>query len=334
LELDRRIQNAMDALPVIRQYADSFIGICLEEMRIPYGSLPFDTAMGKIKESLHQTITSLVQIINLVGAWNIDINDIKAIMSGSGDAVIRTGISAGPGRARKIFDQMVKKINPSYQHFSGLSNLLIHFVWDQSQLSLDEMSDLSRQFLYFREVRLENLQLGIAEQPGLHERIMVTAIATGIPARDFEPVYRKFFEDDNSWLTPDQQGLKKSEPKPPGNGTKPEQEKAAQTKPKPKPEDDLADPSGTASKSVELLRPVVPSPPQDKLPPVETGKEESSPKTEMEKDPVPPVSNSRESQKKESSNVKPGVFPRIRTYLNGPFSWKDRFNRAIDQVMD
>ncbi len=97
-----RQKNAQWGLERLRRVADTVIVIPNDKLIELVPRLPLNTAFKVADEILMRSITGITEIITKPGLVNLDFNDLKTIMKGSGVAMIGMGRSEAMGENRAL----------------------------------------------------------------------------------------------------------------------------------------------------------------------------------------------------------------------------------------
>jgi len=96
-----RMQNALYGLDALRKYSDTVIVIPNDKLLEIAPKLPLDAAFKVADEILMRSIKGITEVITKPGLVNLDFNDLKTIMKGSGVAMIGIGEAEGDKKAEE-----------------------------------------------------------------------------------------------------------------------------------------------------------------------------------------------------------------------------------------
>lgn len=142
---------------------------------------PATEAFRMADEVLRQAIQSISDVITRSGNINMDLNDIKAIMAGAGDALMGVGEAEGPSRAVEAVRKAVASPLLENVSIEGARGIIVNFVGDRL-MTLSDMSEAMR-FIHGVASPEARIKMGQVEDPEMGKRLRVTVIATGFPAR-------------------------------------------------------------------------------------------------------------------------------------------------------
>ena len=102
-EGQRRARNAEVGIQALREYVDTILTIPNDRLfEVLDEGTTMETAFHKADEVLRQAVQSLSEVITKPGEINMDLADIRAIMTGAGEALMGMGRPRGPaGRSRR-----------------------------------------------------------------------------------------------------------------------------------------------------------------------------------------------------------------------------------------
>ena len=100
LNLERKDKVADDGIKALRDEVDSLITIPNQKLAEVFGDdIDFQDAFAHGNDVLLGAVRGISDIITNVGTINVDFQDVKAVMSEKGTAMMGTGIASGPSRA-------------------------------------------------------------------------------------------------------------------------------------------------------------------------------------------------------------------------------------------
>ena len=100
LNLERKEKLADEGIKALRDEVDSLITIPNQKLAEVFGDdIDFQDAFAHGNDVLLGAVRGISDIITNVGTINVDFQDVKAVMSEKGTAMMGTGIANGPSRA-------------------------------------------------------------------------------------------------------------------------------------------------------------------------------------------------------------------------------------------
>jgi len=178
LEGKKRMDQARDGLAQLRKYADSVIAIPNDRVlhSVPRNT-PVHEAFSVADDVLLQAVQGITDIITLPGQINVDFADVRAIMKGTGRAVMGIGMGEGPLRALTAAQRAVS--NPLLEDSSmqGARSIVVN-ITGGADLSLAETSEATGFITRVADPEA-NVIYGIVTNEALRNAVRVTVIATG-----------------------------------------------------------------------------------------------------------------------------------------------------------
>ncbi len=183
----KRQLQAERGLEALRDCVDTIITIPNERLlTIIDRATPLTDAFGTADDVLRQAIQGISDLILVPGLINLDFADVKTIMSGSGLAMMGTGVAEGEGRAIEAARRAISSPLLEGASVNGARGVIIN-VTGGPDLSLVEVSDAST---IVQEAADEdaNIIFGAVVDPVLMGKVKITVIATGFdPATATRP---------------------------------------------------------------------------------------------------------------------------------------------------
>ncbi|GBD23633.1 Cell division protein FtsZ [bacterium HR29] len=177
----RRMKQAEEGIARLRDKVDTLIVI-------PNGRLleicPPDATVEQAFETaddvLRQAIQSISNIISQNGSINLDFNDVRAIMSEAGPALLAVGKGSGEQRAMEAARAATQ--SPLLdQSIEGATNVLFN-VTHSGNLQLREL-DMAARVIAEVVDPSANIIFGTVVDPRVGDEVHITVIATGFPPK-------------------------------------------------------------------------------------------------------------------------------------------------------
>jgi hypothetical protein len=175
------MRNAEAGIAALAQYVDTLLVIPNENLfRVATDKTTFAEAFVVADQVLYSGIACLVDLIVEEGLINLDLADVKAVLSGMGAAMMGTGEASGEQRAIAAAEEAI--VNPLLDdvRLKGARSLLLSITGgrDLTLWEVDEAANRVRQ-----EVDPEaNIIVGATLDESLDDRIRVSIVASGMPA--------------------------------------------------------------------------------------------------------------------------------------------------------
>lgn len=142
---------------------------------------PSAEAFRKADDVLRQAIQSISDVITRPGAINMDLNDIKSIMTNAGEAHMGVGVGIGPNRALDAAREAISSPLLENMSIDGAKGMMVNIVAN-SKVALAEVKD-AMDFIQSKGSPEARIKFGQAYDETMGERLQITVIATGFPAR-------------------------------------------------------------------------------------------------------------------------------------------------------
>ncbi len=175
----RRLDAAEQGIFELKETVDSIITIPNDRLlQMAAKKAAFAEMLKKADEVLYYATKGIADLITVQGLINLDFADVKAVMSGSGLALMGTGMASGEGRAVEAAKRAIS--SPLLEDISiqGASGVLMNITCSPDML-IDEVSEAANAIS--REAA-EDAQIffGTVFDPEIGDEMRITVIATGI----------------------------------------------------------------------------------------------------------------------------------------------------------
>ncbi len=185
----RRMENAEVGIDELRKHVDTLIVIPNDRLReIIDKSTPMLEAFKEVDNVLRRGVQSISDLIAVVGLVNLDFADVKAVMEGSGRAIIGIGIGMGEDRALEAAKQAVS--SPLLeQSIEGATDAIINITGGVN-LTLFEAEQAAEVVRSASNTDINTI-FGSVINENLSDEVIVTVIATGFEDNS-EPLYHSY----------------------------------------------------------------------------------------------------------------------------------------------
>lgn len=181
-EGNESMSKAIDGINELEKNVDSLIIINNEKIYKEYGDLLIQDAFPKADEVLATAVRGITEIIKKRGFINVDFKDVKAMMTGSGMALM----GCGTGRGKNRLEDAVKMAmdSPLLNDFDikTAKNVLINITSGSNKdglmmRQLDEIDKMIKEYTG----NANNFKRGIVfdDDPEFGDKVSITVIATG-----------------------------------------------------------------------------------------------------------------------------------------------------------
>lgn len=177
-----RLSQAEEGIKNLKNFTDTLIIIPNERLfTIIDERTPIEDAFRIVDDVLRQGVQAISDVITTPGEINVDFADVKTIMLNAGEALMGIGEGSGPTRA---LDAARRAINsPLLEDVSvdGAKGVIVNITGNRGT-SMVEVRDAMN--LIKESVSPEaHIFFGQVIDPNLDDRVKITVIATGLPAR-------------------------------------------------------------------------------------------------------------------------------------------------------
>ncbi len=175
----RRMQQAEKGIAELKQVVDSIITIPNDRLlQMAAKKAGFAEMLKKADEVLYYAVKGISDLITVHGLINLDFADVKAIMTGSGMALMGTGISSGENRAREAALKAITSPLLEDVSIAGARGVLYN-ITAGPDLGTDEIQEVSD--LIAKEAHEDaNIVFGVVADENAGDELCVTVIATNI----------------------------------------------------------------------------------------------------------------------------------------------------------
>lgn len=177
----KRRQQAEAGVAEMKKFIDSLLVISNDKLREEYGDLGISHAFAKADDVLTSAARGIAELITVTGYINIDFEDVKTVIEGSGKAIMGSATAEGEGRAlRAIEDAMNSKLLND-NDIAGARSILLYIMTGQDEITMDEITEITD---YIQQECGEgensaDVIWGNGKEESLGNKIGITIIATG-----------------------------------------------------------------------------------------------------------------------------------------------------------
>lgn len=182
-----RLRQALEGVAEMRKSVDAIIIITNERIKQLYGNLKISQAFSQADSVLATAAKGIAELITKTGYINVDMNDVRTVLTNSGDAIMGSALASGEGRAlRAIQDALNSPLLCNNNIESSNSVLLcISYGTEEYEASMDEVDEITN---YLQDNLQPGAQMiwGCNSCPELGENLQVTIVVTGLNLSDTE----------------------------------------------------------------------------------------------------------------------------------------------------
>ncbi len=180
-----RHDNAKAGVEELRGCADTLIVVPnqkLLEVEMINKHTPIVDAFRMADDILRQGVECISGLITMTGLINLDLNDVRRIMSNQGAALMGVGSASGEGRAAAAARKAISSPLLESSDMSGAKGVIINIVGG-TDLALYEVNEAAT-IVSKAADREANVIFGAVIDPELKKEIKVTVIATGFKTEE------------------------------------------------------------------------------------------------------------------------------------------------------
>ena len=181
-EGNESMSKAIDGINELEKNVDSLIIINNEKIYKEYGDLLIQDAFPKADEVLATAVRGITEIIKKRGFINVDFKDVKAMMTGSGMALMGCGTGRGENRLQDAVKMAMDSPLLNDFDIKTAKNVLINITSGSNKeglmmRQLDEIDKMIKEYTG----NANNFKRGIVfdEDPDFGDKVSITVIATG-----------------------------------------------------------------------------------------------------------------------------------------------------------
>jgi cell division protein FtsZ len=174
----KRELQATAGIEELKKYVDTSLIICNDKLLDLEGDMKLSQAFGKADNVLTIAAKGIAEIITVTGRINVDFEDVKTVMQGSGKAIMGAGIASGPDRAVKAVEMALNSPLLDDTDIKGASNVLLYITSGKNEISLEELNEITG-YITSRTGEDANVIWGDGIDDNLDDEISITLIATG-----------------------------------------------------------------------------------------------------------------------------------------------------------
>jgi cell division protein FtsZ len=185
----KRIDQAYKGLEEMRKNVDSMVVIHNENIAKIYGSLPLDQAFAKADDVVAAAAKGIASLINKGRSYNVDLEDVRTVMTNAGMALMGTGRASGDDRIERATEEMLSSPLLNHQDIRGAKDILLTFSYSPGSLSYNELKGVmaniqKKASKNIGEQNAANIIWGAGEDDSLTDEVMLTLVATGFESAD------------------------------------------------------------------------------------------------------------------------------------------------------
>ena len=175
----KKRKAAENGIRELRASCDTVIVILNDKLREVYGNLTLTNAFAQADNILTTAAKGIAEIITVAGYINVDFEDVKTVMAGSGAAVMGSARAEGEHRAMRAAEEALSSPLLDDRNIKGAKKILLSIrSGEQAEMQMDELTEITDHMQAEAGEEAEVI-FGHGLDETLGDAIMVTVIATG-----------------------------------------------------------------------------------------------------------------------------------------------------------
>ncbi|MDB9725112.1 cell division protein FtsZ [Salibacteraceae bacterium] len=139
----KRKRRADEGIANLRNCVDTILIINNDKLREMFGNLTLDNAFEQADNVLTTAARGIAEAITTTGKINVDFNDVKTVMTGSGVAIMGSATAKGENRASVAVQNAVASPLLNDNDITGASNILLNITYGKDQILFDEITEIT-----------------------------------------------------------------------------------------------------------------------------------------------------------------------------------------------
>ncbi|MDY3979818.1 MAG: cell division protein FtsZ [Tidjanibacter sp.] len=191
-EGQQRTKQALEGLKELSQNVDSLVVIHNDNINKIYGSLPFKEALGKADDIVATAARGIAELVTRPGLVNVDMNDVKTVMTQSGMALMGAAFASGDNKIDSVVEAALSSPLLNHQDIRGAKQILLNITYnDEKSITFDDTTRIvelvqkrASKSVHGNEA---NIIWGAGEGEVTGGDIELTIVATGFDQIDAQP---------------------------------------------------------------------------------------------------------------------------------------------------
>lgn len=181
----KRLLNALEGMQRMRESVDAIVVISTDRFREQYGDLKLKEGFSKGDEILAMAAKGIAEIITGDGYVNVDMNDVRTVMTNSGDALMGLAMASGPDRAKEAIKKALDSPLLINNSIENAQNVLLNISYSSEyEVSIEETTYICSYVQDQINGHGANLIWGASVNEDLGENLNVTVVITGMNVHD------------------------------------------------------------------------------------------------------------------------------------------------------
>lgn len=178
-EGDEKVNQALAGVEEMKKNVDAILIINSQKILDMYGDMFLEDAYSKGDEILATAAKGIAEIITLSGRMNIDMADVRTVMTDSGDAIMGAAKANGQDRAISAIQQALDSPLLVSTNLAGAKNILLNITHSKEcRITTNEVT-IIRDYLSKQIDGSTKIIWGVMQDDTLGDNLGVTIVATG-----------------------------------------------------------------------------------------------------------------------------------------------------------
>jgi len=173
-----KVERAIEGVEEMRKHVDAILIINNEKLKTLCADFTLSNAFAKADSVLTIAAKGIAEIITKTGYVNVDLNDVRTVMTNSGDAVMGSGTAAGPDRAVEAIRKSLDSPLLLSTNIQGAKKILLNISYGEEEVTMDEVGIIT-DYLEKQVGTDTEITFGTIPDETLGEELSVTMVATG-----------------------------------------------------------------------------------------------------------------------------------------------------------
>lgn len=178
-EGDEKVNQALAGVEEMKKNVDAILIINSQKILDMYGDMFLDDAYSKGDEILATAAKGIAEIITLQGRMNIDMADVRTVMTDSGDAIMGAAKANGQDRAISAIQEALDSPLLVSTNLSGAKNILLNITHSKECRITTNEVNIIRDYLNKQIDGSTKIIWGVMQDDTLGDNLGVTIVATG-----------------------------------------------------------------------------------------------------------------------------------------------------------
>tara|TARA_Y100000385_G_scaffold222172_1_gene232029 strand:- start:2178 stop:3797 length:1620 start_codon:yes stop_codon:yes gene_type:complete len=185
----KRRRQAEEGLEKMRQNVDTLLVINNQKLFEIDNDLPLSQSFAKADNVLTVAAKGIAELISLTGYINVDFNDVKTVMTNSGQAIMGSSSVSGDNRASEAVKYALNSPLLNDNDINGAKYVLLNITSGDKELTMSEIQIITDHIEHAAGPETEVI-FGHAKDDQLGDNINLTLIATGFNTNPFTDLER------------------------------------------------------------------------------------------------------------------------------------------------